>query len=112
MQFFYIKGKDVCIGPLIKYTVFDAFFGALCGLILIFGSLKRSQASNLGDIFHSSSALLQFLMVTWMVLTIVISLKYALVVLTHDWTALEVTDLLPAWINYSFSNFSDYIKHV
>ena len=34
--------KDVCVGPLIKYTVFDAFFGALCGIILILGSLQKS----------------------------------------------------------------------
>merc|ERR1712110_77746 len=26
------EGKDVCIGPLIKYSVFDAFFGVLCAL--------------------------------------------------------------------------------
>ena len=102
-----MKGKDVCIGPLIKYTVFDAFFGAVCGLILIVGSLKRSQASDLAGVFHSSSALLYCFMVTWMVLTIVISLKYALVVLTHDWTALEVTDHFAAWMNYIFSNLSN-----
>ena len=36
------QDKDVCIGPLIKYTVFDAFFGALCGILLIVGSLQKS----------------------------------------------------------------------
>merc|ERR1711928_63584 len=31
------QGKDVCIGPIIKYCVFDAFFGILCSVLLFIG---------------------------------------------------------------------------
>ena len=41
------QDKDVCVGPLIKYTVFDAFFGALCGVLLILGSLQKSPVNQL-----------------------------------------------------------------
>ena len=41
------QDKDVCVGPLIKYTVFDAFFGALCGILLILGSLQKSLVNLL-----------------------------------------------------------------
>ena len=40
------QDKDVCIGPLIKYTVFDAFFGTLCGSLLIIASLQKSLVKN------------------------------------------------------------------
>ena len=33
-----IKIADVCVGPLLKYAVFDAFFGILCSLLLIGGA--------------------------------------------------------------------------
>merc|ERR1712179_836846 len=40
---FECEGKDICIGPIIKYCVFDAFFGVLCALLLIFGASRRSR---------------------------------------------------------------------
>ena len=66
--------NDVCFGPLIKYAVFDAFFGIICSLMLIFGARTRSHC----------------LLICWMILTFFISFKYVWVVVTHDWTALEV----------------------
>merc|ERR1712061_586893 len=54
------EGKDVCIGPIIKYCVFDAFFGILCS-ILIF----------------------------WIVITLGCSIKYLYVFVVSDWTSLE-----------------------
>merc|ERR1712233_303964 len=54
------EGKDVCIGPIIKYCVFDAFFGILCS-ILIF----------------------------WIIITIGCSIKYLYVFIVSDWTNLE-----------------------
>jgi hypothetical protein len=67
-------GKDVCYGPLIKYSVFDAFFGVVCALLLILGAHTRNHC----------------MLLTWMVITFCISLKYIWVVVTHDWTSLEV----------------------
>merc|ERR1712192_140765 len=32
------EGKDVCIGHIIKYCVFDAFFGILCSILLFIGA--------------------------------------------------------------------------
>jgi len=81
------EDKDVCVGPLIKYTVFDAFFGALCGILLILGSLQKSLC----------------ILVTWMVLTVVISVKYILVVLTHDWSSLE------DWISIGYLFFTTIV---
>merc|ERR1712037_435282 len=54
------EGKDVCIGPIIKYCVFDAFFGILCS-ILIF----------------------------WIIITLGCSIKYLYVFIASDWTNLE-----------------------
>ena len=68
------QGKDVCIGPLIKYTVFDAFFGVLCSVILLTGVHLRSRC----------------LIITWISFTLVASVKYIWVVITRDWTSLEV----------------------
>jgi hypothetical protein len=68
--------EDVCIGPIIKYAVFDGFFGVCCSLMLIFGS------------YLGNSCLLIF----WMIVTVFVSLKYIWVVLTHDWTEIEVTN--------------------
>jgi hypothetical protein len=67
--------EDVCIGPIIKYAVFDAFFGVCCGLMLIFGSHLRNRC----------------LLVFWMIITVFVSMKYIWVVVTHDWRAIEVT---------------------
>ena len=66
--------KDVCIGPIIKYAVFDGFFGIGCALLLIFGAHLRNHC----------------LLILWMIVTVCISLKYIWVVLAHDWTSLEV----------------------
>ena len=71
------KGKDICIGPLIKYSVFDASFGVLLAFCLIFGGYLRNHC----------------LLVTWMIFTVIASLKYIWVVVTHDWTSLEVSNL-------------------
>ena len=77
------EGKDVCLGPLIKYSVFDAFFGALCALLLIVGGHTRSHC----------------LLVTWILVTLFTSLKYVWVVVTHDWTSLE------DWISITYLAF-------
>merc|ERR1712141_59650 len=55
------EGKDVCIGPIIKYCVFDAFFGILCSILLFF----------------------------WIVITLGCSIKYLYVFVVSDWTSLE-----------------------
>jgi hypothetical protein len=68
------EGKDVCIGPLIKYSVFDAFTGVVCALLLIVGGYTRSHC----------------LLITWCIVTLMASAKYVWVVVTHDWTSLEV----------------------
>ena len=68
------EDKDVCIGPLIKYSVFDAFFGVLSSVILMVGAHTRSRG----------------LILTWILITVVASIKYVWTVITHDWTSLEV----------------------
>ena len=68
------EGKDVCIGPLIKYSVFDAFFGVVCAMLLIVGAHTKSHC----------------MLITWMIITFICSIKYILVVVFHDWTSLEV----------------------
>jgi len=75
--------KDVCIGPIIKYAVFDGFFGVGCALLLIFGAHLRNHC----------------LLISWMIITIFISMKYIWVVITHDWTALE------DWISITYLLF-------
>jgi len=75
--------KDVCIGPIIKYAVFDGFFGIGCALMLIFGAHLRNHC----------------LLISWMIITIFISMKYIWVVITHDWTALE------DWISITYLVF-------
>ena len=66
--------QDVCIGPIIKYAVFDAFFGVGCSLLLIFGAHLRNNC----------------LLISWVVITIICSLKYVYVVTVNDWSRLEV----------------------
>ena len=66
--------QDVCIGPIIKYAVFDAFFGVGCSLLLIFGAHLRNNC----------------LLISWLVITIFTSLKYVYVVVVSDWSRLEV----------------------
>eukprot|EP00090_Calanus_glacialis_P012998 TRINITY_DN21622_c0_g1_i1.p1 TRINITY_DN21622_c0_g1~~TRINITY_DN21622_c0_g1_i1.p1 ORF type:complete len:246 (+),score=61.74 TRINITY_DN21622_c0_g1_i1:109-846(+) len=75
--------KDVCIGPIIKYAVFDGFFGIGCALLLIFGAHLRNHC----------------LLVSWMIITIIISTKYLWVVIANDWTALE------DWISITYLIF-------
>jgi len=77
------EGKDVCIGPLIKYSVFDAFFGVVCALLLIIGAHTRNHC----------------MLITWMVITFLTSIKYIYVVVTHDWTSLE------DWISITYLLF-------
>merc|ERR1712051_908015 len=54
------EGKDVCIGPIIKYCVFDAFFGILCSILLF-----------------------------RIIITLGCSIKYLYVAIVSDWTSLE-----------------------
>merc|ERR1712088_993366 len=39
----FCEGKDVCIGPIIKHCVFDAFFGILCSILLFIGARMRHR---------------------------------------------------------------------
>merc|ERR1712055_1095767 len=48
------EGKDVCIGPIIKHCVFDAFFGILCALLLVFGAKMRNSC----------------LLISWLIITV------------------------------------------
>jgi len=75
--------KDVCIGPIIKYAVFDGFFGVGCALLLIFGAHLRNHC----------------LLILWMIITVLISTKYLWVVFAHDWTSLE------DWISITYLLF-------
>eukprot|EP00092_Neocalanus_flemingeri_P050517 GFUD01058418.1.p1 GENE.GFUD01058418.1~~GFUD01058418.1.p1 ORF type:complete len:233 (-),score=56.49 GFUD01058418.1:79-777(-) len=75
--------KDVCIGPIIKYAVFDGFFGVCCALLLIFGAHLRNHC----------------LLISWMIITVMISTKYIWVVVMSDWTALE------DWISITYLVF-------
>jgi len=87
-------GVDVCAGPIIKYSVVDAFQGVGCGLLLIFGSKSKNSC----------------LLWSWIIVVVCVSLKYWWVVFTHDWTAMEdwiaITYLLfftiTFWIVVSF----------
>merc|ERR1712172_248924 len=53
-------GKDVCIGPIIEYCVFDAFFGILCSILLFIGARMRHRC----------------LLIFWIVITLGCSIKY------------------------------------
>merc|ERR1712179_119935 len=70
---FECEGKDICIGPIIKYCVFDAFFGVLCALLLIFGASRRSRC----------------LLIFWIIITACCSVKYIVIFCMNDWTSLE-----------------------
>merc|ERR1712174_25852 len=54
------QGKDVCIGPIIKYCVFDAFFGILCSVLLFIGARLRHRC----------------LLIFWILITLGCSIKY------------------------------------
>ena len=71
-------GKDICIGAIIKFAVLDALFGIACALMLIFGAKLRNHC----------------LLIFWMIITAAASVKYIWVVLTRDWTSLEVCYIL------------------
>ena len=77
------EGKDVCIGPIIKYCVFDGFFGVVCALLLIFGSKMRNRC----------------LLIFWILITAGCSIKYIVVVAMNDWTSLE------DWVSISYLVF-------
>merc|ERR1712179_343428 len=77
------EGKDICIGPIIKHCVFDAFFGIICALLLIFGAKMRNSC----------------LLISWMLITIGCSIKYIVVVCTNDWSSLE------DWISITYLLF-------
>ena len=77
-------GKDICIGPIIKYAVFDALFGVSCSLLLVFGAKLRNHC----------------LLVFWIIITVISSAKYIWIVSTRDWSDLEV-DIILIEINNS-----------
>merc|ERR1711997_659710 len=67
------SSEEICVGPLIKFAVFDGFFGTLCALLLIFGGKSESSC----------------MLVSWLVLTGGCSLNYLYVLLFNDWTDIE-----------------------
>merc|ERR1712218_469514 len=75
------EGKDVCIGPIIKYCVFDAFFGILCSILLFIGARLRHRC----------------LLIFWIIITLGCSIKYLYVFIASDWTNLE------DWVVISFT---------
>merc|ERR1712110_563870 len=77
------EGKDVCIGPIIKYCVFDAFFGILCSILLFIGARLRHRC----------------LLIFWIVITLGCSIKYLYVFVVSDWTSLE------DWVSISYLAF-------
>ena len=70
-------------GPLIKHSVFDAFFGVLSALLLLAGVKTRSPG----------------LIITWLCFTLLASVKYVWVFVTHDWSSLE------DWISITYLLF-------
>merc|ERR1712213_91020 len=77
------EGKDVCIGPIIKYCVFDAFFGILCSVLLFIGARMRRRC----------------LLIFWILITLGCSIKYLYVFFVSDWTSLE------DWVSISYLVF-------
>merc|ERR1712045_51075 len=77
------QGKDVCIGPIIKYCVFDAFFGILCSVLLFIGARMRHRC----------------LLIFWILITLGCSIKYLYVFVVSDWTSLE------DWVSISYLLF-------
>merc|ERR1712066_82815 len=77
------EGKDVCIGPIIKYCVFDAFFGILCSILLFIGARMRHRC----------------LLIFWIIITLGCSIKYLYVFIVSDWTSLE------DWVSISYLAF-------
>ena len=58
--------------------MFDAFFGVGCSLLLIFGAHLRNNC----------------LLISWVVITVICSLKYVYVVAVNDWSRLEVQKII------------------
>ena len=79
----FCEGKDVCIGPIIKYCVFDAFFGILCSILLFIGARMRHRC----------------LLIFWILITLGCSIKYLYVFFVSDWTSLE------DWVAISYLAF-------
>merc|ERR1712077_95329 len=77
------EGKDVCIGPIIKYCVFDAFFGILCSVLLFIGARMRHRC----------------LLIFWILISLGCSIKYLYVFVVSDWTSLE------DWVSISYLLF-------
>ena len=73
LEFF--KGLTIIssLGPLLKNTVFDAFFGVVSSLLLMVGGCQENQC----------------LIISWIVVTAVTSIKYVWRVLLYDWSSLE-----------------------
>merc|ERR1712001_395482 len=79
----FCEGKDVCIGPIIKHCVFDAFFGILCSILLFIGARMRHRC----------------LLIFWIVITLCCSVKYLYDAIVSDWTSLE------DWVAISYLAF-------
>merc|ERR1712156_1322514 len=77
------QGKDVCIGPIIKYCVFDAFCSILCSVLLFIGARMRHRC----------------LLIFWILVTLGCSIKYLYVFVVSDWTSLE------DWVSISYLLF-------
>merc|ERR1712179_389844 len=84
------EGKDVCIGPIIKYCVFDAFFGILCSILLLVGAKLHHRC----------------LLIFWIVITLCCSVKYLYDAIVSDWTSLE------DWVSISYLLFYTLVTMV
>ena len=71
-------GRDLCFVPMVKYAMFDAFFGIISSLMLIFGAHLRNNC----------------LLITWALTTVLTSTKYIHVLDANDWSRLEVNLLI------------------
>merc|ERR1711879_316346 len=69
--------------PIIKYCVFDAFFGILCSVLLFIGARMRHRC----------------LLIFWILITLGCSIKYLYVFVVSDWTSLE------DWVSISYLVF-------
>merc|ERR1711918_193829 len=79
----FCEGKDVCIGPIIKHCVFDAFFGIICSILLFIGARMRHRC----------------LLIFWILITLGCSIKFLYVFFVSDWTSLE------DWVSISYLAF-------
>merc|ERR1712026_514823 len=66
--------NEFCLGPLIKFAVWDGLFGTVSALLLIFGARSESNC----------------LLVMWMIMTGACSIKYLWVLIFHEWINYEV----------------------